>query len=178
MWTKPPMLSSWRASCSAGPKKKRPPGEPARGTPRGCARLRPEERQTTVADHERDGMRLQIRTPGDLESMELVACDRVRPGPGQIEVAVTASSINFADVLVAFGRYPAFEGRLPQLGTDFAGVVTAVGPGVTDHKVGDRVAGISASGAWCTFVTCDANLAVKIPDGIPEASAAAVPSAH
>ena len=39
--------------------------------------------------------------------------DRVPPGPGQIEVAVSASSINFADVLVAFGRYPAFEGRLP-----------------------------------------------------------------
>ena len=89
--------------------------------------LRPEERQTTIADHERDGMRLQIRTPGDLETMELVACERVPPGPGQIEVAVSASSINFADVLVAFGRYPAFEGRLPQLGIDFAGVVTAVG---------------------------------------------------
>ena len=73
-------------------------------------------------------MRLQVRTPGDLESMELVACERVSPGPGQIEVAVHASSINFADVLVAFGRYPAFEGRLPELGTDFAGVVTAVGP--------------------------------------------------
>ncbi len=56
-------------------------------------------------------MRLQIRTPGDLETMELAAFDRVPPGPGQIEVAVTASSINFADVLVAFGRYPSIEGR-------------------------------------------------------------------
>ena len=92
------------------------------------APLRPEERQSTVVDHERDGMRLQIRTPGDLETLELVACDRVAPGPGQIEVAVTASSINFADVLVAFGRYPALDGRLPQLGSDFAGVVTAAGP--------------------------------------------------
>ena len=44
-------------------------------------------------------MRLQIRTPGDLETMELAAFDRVPPGPGQIEVAVTASSLNFADVL-------------------------------------------------------------------------------
>src|SRR5262245_30878919 len=177
MWTKPPMLSSWRASCSAGPKKKRPPGEPARGTPRGCARLRPEERQTTVADHERDGMRLQIRTPGDLESMELVACDRVRPGPGQIEVSVTASSINFADVLVAFGRYPAFEGRLPQLGTDFAGVVTAVGPDVTNHKVGDHVGGVCADGCWATFITCDADLAVTLPAGLADEQAAAVTTA-
>ena len=101
-------------------------------------------------------MRLQIRTPGDLETMELVAFDRVPPGPGQIEVAVTASSINFADVLVAFGRYPTFDGRLPQLGTDFAGVVTAVGPDVTDHQVGDHVGGLSANGCWGTFVTCDA----------------------
>ena len=139
--------------------------------------LRPEERRTTVADHEHDGMRLQIRTPGDLESMELVAFDRVPPGPGQIEVAVTASSINFADVLVAFGRYPAFEGRLPQLGTDFAGVVTAVGPDVTDHQVGDHVGGLSPNGCWGTFVTCDANLAVTLPAGLTDEQAAAVTTA-
>ena len=139
--------------------------------------LRPEERQTTVANHERDGMRLQIRTPGDLESMELVACDRVPPGPGQIEVAVTASSINFADVLVAFGRYPAFEGRLPQLGTDFAGVVTAVGPDVTDHAVGDHVGGLSPNGCWGTFITCEANLAVTLPAGLTDQQAAAVTTA-
>ena len=136
--------------------------------------LRPEERQTTIANHERDGMRLQIRTPGDLESMELVACERVPPGPGQIEVAVSASSINFADVLVAFGRYPAFEGRLPQLGTDFAGVVTAVGPDVTDHKVGDHVGGLCADGCWGTFITCDARLAVTLPAGLTDEQAAAV----
>jgi polyketide synthase 5 len=140
--------------------------------------LRPEERRATVADHERDGMRLQIRTPGDLESMELVACDRVPLGPGQIEVAVSASSINFADVLVAFGRYPAFEGRLPQLGTDFAGVVTAVGPEVRDHKVGDHVGGLSPNGCWGTFITCDANLAVTVPAGLADEQAAAVTTAH
>ncbi|BBZ28350.1 mycocerosic acid synthase-like polyketide synthase [Mycolicibacterium madagascariense] len=140
--------------------------------------LQADERHTTVVHPEREGMRLQIRTPGDLQSAELVAYDRIPPGPGQIEVAVSASNLNFADVLVAYGRYPSFEGRLPQLGADFAGVVTAVGPGVTDHAIGDRVAGISATGAWCTFVTCDANLAVRIPEELPDATAAAVPSAH
>ena len=140
--------------------------------------LRPEERQTTTVDRATDGMRLQIRTPGDLESMEFVAFDRVPPGPGQIEVAVTASSINFADVLVAFGRYPSFEGRLPQPGTDFAGVVTAVGPDVTDHKVGDHVGGMSPNGCWGTFVTCDANLAAALPPGLTDAQAAAVTTAH
>ncbi|MDT5015151.1 MAG: polyketide synthase 5, partial [Mycobacterium sp.] len=140
--------------------------------------LRPEERHTAVADPEHDGMHLQIRTPGDLESIELVACERVSPGPGQIEVSVRASSVNFADVLVAFGRYPAFEGRLPQLGTDFAGVVTAVGPDVTDHKVGDHVGGLCADGCWSTFLTCDARLAVTLPAGLSDDYAAAVTTAH
>src|SRR5690606_34316802 len=103
---------------------------------------------------------------------------RVPPGPGQIEVAVTASSINFADVLIAFGRYPTFDGRRPQLGTDFAGVVTAVGPDVTSHRVGDRVGGLSPNGCWSTFVTCDADLAVPLPDGLTEGQAAAVSTAH
>ena len=66
--------------------------------------LRPEERYTTVVDHEREGMRLEIRTPGDLQTLELTAFERITPGPGQIEVAVTASSLNFADVLIAMGR--------------------------------------------------------------------------
>ena len=140
--------------------------------------LRAEERQTADVEYEHNGMRLQIRTPGDLDSMELVAFERVSPGPGQIEVAVTASSLNFADVLIAFGKYPTFEGRLPALGTDFAGVVTAVGQDVNDHKVGDHVGGLSGNGCWSTFVTCDANLAVKLPAGLTDAQAAATTTAH
>lgn len=134
--------------------------------------------RSTVVDHQRDGVRLQIRTPGDLQSLELAAVDRVEPGPGQIEVAVRASNLNFADVLVALGRYPSFEGRMPQLGADYAGEVVAVGPGVTEHEVGDLVAGISTNGAWATYITCDANLAVALPPSLTAGQAAAVPSAH
>jgi mycolipanoate synthase len=141
------------------------------------APLRASERRTTVVEHERDGMRLQIRNPGDVESLELAAFDRKAPGPGEIEVAVSASSINFADVLVAFGRYPTFEGYQQQLGIDFAGVVTAVGPDVTGHQVGDRVGGMSPNGCWSTFVTCDARLAITLPPEIPLAEAAAIPTA-
>jgi polyketide synthase 5 len=142
------------------------------------APLLPEDRQTTIAAHERDGMRMQIRMPGDLQTMEFAAFDRVPPGPGQIEVAVTASSINFADVLLTFGRYQSLDGILPQLGTDFAGVVTAVGADVTDHKVGDHVGGMSPNGCWATFVTCDARLATTLPPGMTDAQAAAVTTAH
>ncbi|MBU8814885.1 type I polyketide synthase [Mycolicibacterium goodii] len=140
--------------------------------------LRAAERRTALADNAAEGMRLVVRNPGDLESMELVTFERGTPGPGQIEVAVKASSINFADVLVAFGRCPSYDGRLPELGSEFGGVVTAVGPGVTTHRVGDRVGGVSANGCWSNFVTCEADLATKLPDGITEHEAAAVGLAY
>ena len=142
------------------------------------APLRADERRTATVDYERDGARLEIRTPGDPETLELAAVDRRPPRPGEIEVAVAASSINFADVLVAFGRYPSFDGRMPQLGLDFAGVVTAVGHGVTDHKAGDLVGGFCASGCWGTFVTCDARLAAALPPGLAPDAAAAVSTTY
>jgi len=140
--------------------------------------LRPEERRTTVVDHGLDGARLRIRTAGDLETMELAAFHRVPPGPGQIEVAVSASSVNFSDVLVATSRFPSIDGQQPELGMDFAGVVTAVGPDVSNHHVGDRVGGFSRNGCWATFVTCDARLAVTLPAGLTDHQAVAVCTAH
>jgi len=56
--------------------------------------------------------------------------------------------------------------------------VTAVGPGVTNHKVGDHVGGMSPNGCWATFVTCDGRLATTLPAGLTDAQAAAVTTAH
>ena len=61
---------------------------------------------------------------------------------------------------------------------DFAGVVTAIGPNVNEHQIGDRVAGFSESGCWATFVTCDADLAVTLPPGLQDDQAAAVSTAY
>ena len=140
--------------------------------------LRPNERRTAVADHGESGVRLVVRNPGDLQTVELAAFNRVPPGPGQIEVAITASSLNFADVLVALGRYPSTDERLPELGADFVGVVTAVGPDVARHHVGDRVGGISRNGCWATFVICDARVAVTLPPGLTDHQAIAVLTGH
>jgi polyketide synthase 5 len=140
--------------------------------------LRPDERRTTVVDHADDGVRLRVRVPGDLETMELTAFNRVSPGPGQIEVAITASSLNFADVLVALGRFPGIDERRPELGVDFVGVVTAVGPDVAGHQVGDRVGGFSRNGCWATFITCDARVAVRLPAGLTDHQAIAVSTGH
>ncbi|WP_374023653.1 sulfolipid-1 biosynthesis phthioceranic/hydroxyphthioceranic acid synthase [Mycobacterium sp. HNNTM2301] len=140
--------------------------------------LRPEDRRTAVADHPRDRMRMQIRTPGDLETLELAAFQRIPPGPGQIEVAVTASSVNFSDVLSAAGQLTGGDGDALQLGVDFAGIVTAVGPDVATHRVGDHVGGFSATGCWATYVTCDARLAATLPAELTDDQAAAVTTPH
>jgi len=137
-----------------------------------------DERRTAVLDPEHDGMRLAIRNPGDLQSLELVASDRIPPGPGQIEVAVSMSTINFADVLIAFGKFPIIDDRKPQLGMDFVGVVTAVGGGVSGHQVGDRVGGFSEGGCWRTFLTCDADLAITLPDALSDEQAVSAATAH
>lgn len=79
-----------------------------------------------------------IRAPGGLDRLELCDLpDPGQPGPGQIRVALHASSLNFHDLLVANGSIPADDGRVPM--SDGAGVVEAVGEGVTEFKPGDRV---------------------------------------
>ena len=58
------------------------------------------------------------------------------------------------------------------------GVVTAVGEGVADHQVGDRVGGFSEGGCWRTFLTCDASLAVTLPPALADEQAIAAATAY
>ncbi|GAB3837241.1 hypothetical protein GCM10029963_02000 [Micromonospora andamanensis] len=71
------------------------------------------ERHRTVTDPDADGFRLEIRHPGDLDSLELAVVPRRTPGPGEIEIAIGAGGINFVDVLVAHGNGFSYEGRSP-----------------------------------------------------------------
>ena len=79
-----------------------------------------------------------VRAPGGLDQLEVRhLADPGQPGPGQIRVAVHATSLNFHDLLVANGAIPTDDGRI--LMSDAAGIVEAVGAGVTNLKPGDRV---------------------------------------
>ncbi len=80
-------------------------------------------------------------TPSTLEALELVELDDASaPGPGEIKVALKASSLNYHDYAVVAGMIPAALGRIPM--SDGAGEVVAVGAGVTEYKVGDAVVSI------------------------------------
>ena len=79
-----------------------------------------------------------VRSPGGLDRLELVDMpDPGAPGPGEIWVRLHASSLNYHDYAVVSGRIPTADGRVPM--ADGAGVVEAVGEGVTELTVGDHV---------------------------------------
>lgn len=94
------------------------------------------------------------------------------PGQGEVRIKQTAIGLNFIDTYFRTGLYPA-PGGLPMIpGNEGAGVVTAVGPGVTDLKVGDRVAYGTAPGGYAAERNILAEKLVKLPDNIDDKSAA------
>ncbi|MEE4143913.1 MAG: alcohol dehydrogenase catalytic domain-containing protein, partial [Halieaceae bacterium] len=80
---------------------------------------------------------MKLSNPGGLDKLALASSEPTAPGPGQIQVAVKASSLNFHDYAVVSGLLPTADGRVPM--SDGAGVVTAVGEGVAEFAEGDRV---------------------------------------
>ena len=94
------------------------------------------------------------------------------PGPGQVALRQTAIGLNFVDTYQRSGLYPV---KTPFVaGNEAAGVVTAVGDGVTDLKVGDRVAYQGQVGAYATERLAAVERLVPIPDGIDDQTAAAI----
>jgi NADPH:quinone reductase-like Zn-dependent oxidoreductase len=81
-----------------------------------------------------------FRQHGELEQIELLDLPRPEPGPGEALLAIRAAALNRLDLWVLAG-WPGLRLKLPHImGCDGAGVVAAVGPGVIDYKIGDRVA--------------------------------------
>ncbi|WP_060479084.1 MULTISPECIES: NADPH:quinone reductase [Pseudomonas] len=118
--------------------------------------------------------RIQFSQHGGPEVLQLVEFEPAAPGPQQVRVRNHAIGLNFIDTYFRSGLYS--PPSLPSgLGTEAAGVVEAVGEGVTRLKVGDRVAyGTGPLGAYSEVHTLpEANL-VKLPDDISFEQAAAV----
>ncbi|MGC5291403.1 SDR family NAD(P)-dependent oxidoreductase, partial [Micromonospora sp. DT231] len=109
---------------------------------------------------------------GTIDDLDFVPCPDAAATlePGQVRVAVRAAGVNFRDVLISLGMYP--EHAL--LGTEGAGVVVEVGPGVTDLTVGDRVLGF-LPGSFGPLSVADARTVVPMPAGWSFAEAATVP---
>ena len=114
---------------------------------------------------------VRFHETGGPEVLRLETVEVGDPGPGQALVRHTYIALNFIDVYFRTGRYPL---ALPNgLGSDAVGVVEAVGAGVTDVKVGDRVGYlIGPQGAYSQVRVMPAEVLISLPDGISDRSAA------
>jgi NADPH2:quinone reductase len=113
---------------------------------------------------------IRFHQPGGPEVLRLEEVPLAEPGPGEARVRHTAVGVNFIDVYHRTGLYPL---PLPSgLGVEAAGVVEAVGAGVGQVRVGDRVAYIAGPGSYAEARVTPADRLVKLPDDIPDRTAA------
>lgn len=116
---------------------------------------------------------IRVHKYGGPEAMSYEAVDVGAPGAGQVKLKQHAIGVNFIDVYQRTGLYP--QPSMPFTpGNEGAGEVTAIGEGVTDLKVGDRVAYAGAIGAYADERLAPADKLVKLPDAIPYETGAAM----
>ena len=111
--------------------------------------------------------------PGPASVMHMVDIELAPPGPGEVQIRHTAIGLNFIDTYHRSGLYPV---SLPSgIGLEAAGVVEALGEGVTSLKTGDRVAyGAGPIGAYSEARNIPAGRVSKLPDAIDDETAAAM----
>src|SRR5271154_6520870 len=110
-------------------------------------------------------MGVVVRTAGGPGALEWAALETGAPGRGEALVVQHAIGVNFIDTYLRSGLYPWPTTPLIP-GAEGAGVVVELGAGVTDLKVGDRVAYVVSSGAYRTQRLIAADRLVKLPDAI------------
>jgi NADPH2:quinone reductase len=116
---------------------------------------------------------IRIHATGGPEVLKWEDIEVGAPGPGQARLRQSACGLNYIDVYGRSGMYPV--GDLPAvLGMEAAGVVEAVGEGVDDLAVGDRVAYPMTLGAYAETRLIDASKLVNLPDSISDETAAAM----
>jgi NADPH:quinone reductase-like Zn-dependent oxidoreductase len=97
------------------------------------------------------------------------------PGPGDVRIAVHAAGVNFADVMARLGLYPDAPPLPAVVGYEVAGVVDAVGAGVTGLRPGDRVLALTRFGGYASAVVVSAAQTFATPASLTDVEAAAVP---
>lgn len=118
---------------------------------------------------------LVITKPGGPEILQVQERPDPAVGPADVLVRVRAAGINFADVMARAGLYPDAPKPPSVVGYEFAGVVEAVGDGVTEYAAGDRVMGGTRFGGYAELVAARENMLVPLPEGWSFEEGAAFP---
>ncbi|KZL10508.1 quinone oxidoreductase [Pseudovibrio sp. Ad26] len=117
---------------------------------------------------------VRVEKTGDPSVLTLVDVDLPDPGHGEVRIRHTAIGLNFIDTYFRSGLYPAPNGVPFIPGNEGAGIVVALGQGVTGLALGDRVAYAGPLGAYSEERNIPASVLVKIPEGVSDEQAAAL----
>lgn len=121
---------------------------------------------------------IRIQAYGGAEQCRLEETARPEPAAGEALVQLAVAGLNFIDVHLRLGRYAksdTYRNALPMtLGMEGAGTVVALGPGVTDVAVGDRVAWCIVRGSFAQYAAVPQGRLVRVPDGMPFDTACAL----
>ena len=115
---------------------------------------------------------MRVHQHGGPEALRWEAYELPEPGPGQVLLRHTAVGLNYIDVYQRTGLYPQAMPFVP--GSEGAGMVEALGEGVTAVAVGERVAYAGPIGAYCQHRLIAADRLVRLPDAIDDRMAAAM----
>jgi NADPH:quinone reductase len=117
---------------------------------------------------------VQLRRYGGPEELEIVVAPLPVAGPGEVRVRVLASGIEFTDTLIRRHLYPQTSARRPPfiMGYDVVGEIDQLGEGVTDFRVGERVADMTVVGSNTDYRVLKACDLTKVPEGLDAAEAA------
>ena len=107
---------------------------------------------------------IRVHQVGGPEVLRYESVERPSPGPGQVLVRLEAVGVNFIEVYQRTGLYKVQPPFIP--GSEAAGIVVEVGPGVTSVREGDRVASQSFAGSYAEFSLAPAERLVKLPDEV------------
>ena len=117
---------------------------------------------------------VMIPKKGGPEVLQVVELPLEPPGPGQLRIHVRAAGVGSTDLLLLAGKYR-YAPKIPLVpGYEVAGVVDAIGAGVTGFKVGQRVAALTVYGAFAEYLVREAEHFLPIPDAVSDRDAAAV----
>ncbi len=105
--------------------------------------------------------------PGGPETLELTELPDPEPKKGQVRIRIRAAGLNFPDTLIIKDMYQMKPPRPFAPGGEVAGEVDAVGEGVSDVAVGDRVLAMTGFGGFATHIVTDAARVMKVPDAMP-----------
>jgi NADPH2:quinone reductase len=120
---------------------------------------------------------IHIDNPGNDYRLAVADTSRPQPGPGEVLIEVVGAGLNNADLLQARGKYPPPPGASEILGMEVSGTIAALGDGVADFRLGEKVCALLTGGGYAQYALANAGCGLPVPDGIDLTEATGLPEA-